>query len=146
MDYRKTYAWLMRERWIERRIRRLSIRRAELLSCLTSASAGYDQPRVQHSRRDKMAAVMAEVDALDREIEELLLKKADVVVEIGAAIELLEDENEKDVLTRFFVERKPMKDIAVEISYSLSRTYAFRDNGVRNLGKELQEKKEKEMC
>ena len=93
-----------------------------------------------------MAAVMAEADALDREIEELLLKKADVVVEIGAAIELLEDENEKDVLTRFFVERKPMKDIAVEISYSLSRTYAFRDNGVRNLGKELQEKKEKEMC
>ena len=145
MDYRKTYNWLMRERWIERKIRRLLIRREELLSCLVSSPVSYDQPRVQRSYRDRMAAVMAEADGLERQVEELRMKKAEVVTEIGKAIELLENENEKDVLSRFFVERKPMKEIAEEIHYSLSRAYAFRDNGVRNLGKELQEKKEKEI-
>lgn len=123
----------MRERRIEKRIRRLMIRREELMSCLYPGSMRYDVDRVQESPDDRMAAVFAEVDDLDRKIGALLVEKATAVIEVGHAIETLEDENEKDVLSMFFIERRSTSEIAEEKHYSVRQIQRLRKRGVEKM-------------
>ena len=84
-----------------------------------------------------MSDVMARVDELDRELEQLRREKASLIIEIGDAIEKLEDDNEKTVLTEFYIARAPMTEVADAINYSVRRAYDFRKRGVIHLGEVL---------
>ena len=84
-----------------------------------------------------MADVIARVDELDREIEQLRREKASLVIVISDAIEKLEDDNEKTVLTEFYIARAPMTQAADAINYSVRRAYDFRKRGVVHLGEVL---------
>ena len=77
---------------------------------------------------------MAKVDELDHQIEELMQEKAMLVIEIGEAIEQLPDDNEKTVLTEFYIGRVSMEKVAALINYSPRRAYYFRKQGVIHLG------------
>jgi len=127
----------MRDRHLDSRIRRLKIRRMELMSCLEPGSMRYDQDRVQTSPKDTVATIFAEVDVLDREIEALQEQRAATVIEVSNAIEQMEDDREKTVLAMFFLERRRMEEIASEMHYSMQHAYRLRVKGIEHLGEKM---------
>ena len=127
MTLDETYDFLMQIRRKGIIIRRKETQRDELRACLLPGAIRYDRDRVQSTPTDKMADVIARVDELDREIEQLRREKATLVIEISDAIEKLEDDNEKTVLT----------ELADAINYSVRRAYHFRKMGVTHLGEVL---------
>lgn len=137
MDLNETYDFLMQIRRKEIIIRRKETQRDELRACLLPGAVRYDRDKVQSTPTDKMSDVMARVDELDREIEQLRREKATLVIEISDAIEKLEDDNEKTVLTEFYIARAPMTQAADAINYSVRRAYDFRERGVIHLGEVL---------
>lgn len=137
MDLQETYDYLTRIRKTEYAIKRKQLQREELKSCLLPNGIQYDLDKVQTSPKDKVSEIMARVDELDRQIEELMQKKALLVIEIGEAIEQLPDGNEKTVLTGFYIGRMPMEKVAALIDYSLRRAYYFRKQGAIHLGELL---------
>lgn len=137
MDLNETYDFLMQIRRKEIIIRRKETQRDELRACLLPGAIRYDRDKVQSTPTDKMSDVMARVDELDREIEQLRREKASLIIEIGDAIEKLEDDNEKTVLTEFYIARAPMTQAADAINYSVRRAYDFRKRGVIHLGEVL---------
>lgn len=118
-------------------IQRKQLRAAELRSCLLPSGIRYDLDKVQTSPEDKLSKIMGKVDELDRQIAELMQEKALLVIEIGEAIERLTDDNEKTVLTEFYIGRVPMTQVAELINYSPRRAYYFRKQGVIHLGEVL---------
>lgn len=137
MELNATYDFLMQVRRKETVIRRKEALRDELVACLGPRGARFDQNGVRHSGGNMMEKVMARVADLDTEIEQLKREKASLAIVISDAIEKLEDENEKTVLTEFYIARAPMTVVANSINYSTRRAYDFRRAGVAKLGEVL---------
>lgn len=137
MELNEIYDFLMQIRRKEIIIRRKEMQRDELRACLLPGAIRYDRDRVQSTPTDKMADVIARVDELDREVEQLKHEKAQLILEISNAIEKLEDDTEKVVLTEFYIARAPMSQVAETIHYSIRRAYHFRKTGVTHLGEVL---------
>lgn len=137
MTLNETYDFLMQIRRKEIIIRRKETQRDELRACLLPGAIRYDREKVQSAPTDKMADVIARVNELGREIEQLRREKASLVIVISDAIEKLEDDNEKTVLTEFYIARAPMTQAADAINYSVRRAYDFRKRGVVHLGEVL---------
>lgn len=136
-ELNEAYNYLMQIRKAESQIKRLEMKARELRSCLLPGAIRYDKDRVQSTPEDKLLEIMAEVDECERKAEAKRVEKARLVEEITGTIEMLEDENEKTVLTTFFVARESMSQAAEAISYSLRRAYYFRKQGMLHLGSML---------
>ena len=139
-----TAEFLLQVRELERTIWRLTLRRDELQSRLLPGAVRYDLDRVQTSPEDRFGAVAAAVADLDRKLQDLRVRKADLVIEVSEAIDELTDDREKTILTAYYVGRLPMTEIADRIGYSLQHTYRLRKAGVSHLAKD--EKHEKPIC
>lgn len=137
VDLQATYDYLMRIRKTEYAIKRKQLRCEELRSCLLPGAIRYDLDKAQTSPRDKIPEIMAKVDELEHQIEVLMQEKAMLIIEIGEAIEQLPDDNEKTVLTEFYIGRVSMEKVAALINYSPRRAYYFRKQGVIHLGEVL---------
>lgn len=142
MTLTETYEMLNRIRVLERRIRRLMIWRDELQASLLPGAVRYDTDPVQVSPEDHIGDIAARVADLDVEIKQLQRQKARLVYTIGDAIEGLDNEVEKTVLSAFYVGRMPMTDVAEIVHYGLSRTYDIRRAAVEHLGLMISEKSE----
>lgn len=134
MDLQSTFDYLMQIRKKEYAIKRKQLRCEELRSCLGARAIQYDRDRVQTSPVDKVSEIICKVADLEDQIEQLQEEKALLIIEIGDAIEQLEDDNEKTVLAEFYIGRVPMAQVAEIINYSIRRTYYFRKQGVLHLG------------
>lgn len=133
MTITDTHRYLLRIRELEWTIWRMCLRRDELQSCLLPAGVRYDKDVVQTSPEDKLGAIAGAVIELDQRIQKLQQQKARMVMEIGAAIEQLDDERERTILVAYYISRKSIKDIAKAITYSESHTYQLRRQGVQHL-------------
>lgn len=125
--------YLLQPRALDRMIWRLTLQRDELQSCLLPRAIRYDADKVQVSPEDAFSATAAAVADLDARIGELLRRKAELVQEVAGAIEQLEDDRERVVLTAYYVARLPMETIADRIGYSLPHTYRLRRRGAEHL-------------
>lgn len=137
MELQETYNYLMQIRKKEYAIKRKELRCEELRSCLGARAIRYDVDRVQSTPTDKVSEIITKVVDLEAQIEQLKEEKALLIIEIGDAIEQLEDDNEKTVLAEFYIGRVPMAQVAEIINYSIRRTYYFRKQGVIHLGEVL---------
>ena len=108
MDLQSTFDYLMQIRKKEYAIKRKQLRCEELRSCLGARAIQYDRDRVQTSPVDKVSEIICKVADLEDQIEQLQEEKALLIIEIGDAIEQLEDDNEKTVLAEFYIGRVPM--------------------------------------
>ena len=133
-------AFLLQIRVLERTIWRLTMKRDELQSCLLPPAIRYDKDNVQVSPEDRLAEIAAAVLDLDRKLRELMERKARLVLTISAAIDQLEDDREKTILTAYYVGRVSMSEIADRIGYSLQHTYRLRKSGIQHLKVENNEK------
>jgi DNA-directed RNA polymerase specialized sigma subunit len=121
------------------RIRRLMLWRAELESSALPGAIRYDGDPVQTSPEDRMSGILAKVADLDAVIKELLQEKARAVLDIGEAIERLEDETQKTVLAAFYIGRLSMDDVAEMICYSRRQAYRIRREAVEKMAQMAQE-------
>lgn len=137
MEIQNVYDYLMQIRKKEYAIKRKMLKCEELRSCLGARAIRYDKDRVQTSPVDKVGEIITKVVDLEAQIEQLKEEKAILIIEISDAIEQLEDDNEKIVLTEFYIGRVPMDEVAEIIDYSIRRTYYFRKQGVIHLGEIL---------
>lgn len=137
MELVETFDYLMQVRKKDNAIRRMTMKCEELRSCLLPGAIRYDKDRVQSSPEDKVSEILCKVADLEAQIEQFQQEKAMLIIEIGDAIELLEDDNEKTVLTEFYIGRVPMSRVANDVSYSIQHAYRLRKRGVQHLGEVL---------
>ena len=126
----EAYTYLRSCQRMDQKIRRLSLQHDELQAALLPQGIRYDVDRVQTSPQDKLPEVAAMVVDLEKEIEDLQERKAQRLKEIMEIINSLEDEDQKTVLTCFFIGRLPMSDIAVQLHYHRSQVYRIRDDAL----------------
>jgi DNA-directed RNA polymerase specialized sigma subunit len=132
-ELKETYDRLLLPRRLADDIHRLDLRREELITKLLPKAITYDTDRVQTTPEDRVAVVMAEVDELDRKIEELKRQRFEAIQEIAREIDLLEDSRERAILDAYYLSGKSMESIAEHAHYSLSHTYALRRHGIQNI-------------
>ena len=133
MTIPEVYTFLTAPRSKERAIQRLQMMVAELNSCLLPPGLRYDRDVVQTSTDDRIAAIVAKIDDLERRIIQLRKEKAKAILDIDRALDRLEDEREQTILMAFYVGRVPMSEVADMINYSIDRTYQLRRSGIQHL-------------
>lgn len=138
--------FLLQIRVLERTIWRLTMKRDELQSCLLPSAIRYDLDKVQTSPEDRLAEIAGEVLEIERKLRTLRERKACLVIEISAAIDRLEDDREKTILTAYYIGRHSMTDIADVIGYSLPHTYRLRRSGVQHVEDLKDDKNDKAIC
>ena len=135
----EAYLWAYDRLLLPRRLAddicRLGLRREELITKLLPKAITYDTDRVQTTLEDRVAVVMAEVDELDRKIEELKRQRFEAIREIAGEIDRLEDSRERIILDAYYLSGEPMESIAAYLNYSLSHVYRLRDSGVEKMRK-----------
>ena len=133
MTLNATYDFLMQVRRKEIVIRRKEALRDELVACLGPRGARFDQNGVRHSGGNMTEKVMARVADLDTEIEQLKREKVLSIFETSDAIERLDNDKEKAVLTAFYIKAVPMDVVAKMVCYSVRHAYLLRKRGVEYL-------------
>ena len=133
----ETLAYINRVRVLERQILRKVLQRDELQSCLLPRAIRYDQDKIQSSPEDVQPEIAAAIIDLEREIEQLRNEKGRLISEISHAIDLLDDDTEKLVLTAYYICRRPIRRIAGDIHYSRSQTYNYFRAGLQHLSERL---------
>ena len=108
-----------RPRRIASGIRQREMQIEELKGSLLPHGIRYDGDKVQTSPDDMLSRVMARIDELEREIEEMRKARADALVDVGRAIEQVRDPLTAEIMTEFFVNDKKAADIAEERNYTM---------------------------
>lgn len=129
------YDYMMQVRRLDLQIRRIGLQIQELESCLLPQGIRYDKDKVQTSPEDQLSRIVAKASDLRRKQQRLIRKKGRLVIEISENIERLSDENEKTVLTAYFLSRMQMTDIAAMIGYSTRQTYNIRQKGLQKIAR-----------
>ena len=80
-----------------------------------------------------MSKIFAEIDETERLIMEKSLERACMVSEIAEAIELIDNELQKNILTEFFISKKSIIKIAEEMNYDRTWINKLKKEGVRNI-------------
>ena len=138
-EYIRVRAFLQQARMKDSAIKRKQLQIRELESCLLPGAIRYDVDRVQSSPSDPMSRIMAEIDDLEHQIEQLKIEKAEAVTEVSRMIDKLEDETEKTVLADYFIGRAPMTEVADIIGYGVRQTFRIRKRGIENMAELLKD-------
>jgi hypothetical protein len=133
MELNEGYRWLSRPRAVDSKIRRLESKIEELRTCLEPNAIRYDVEKVNSSPDDMTSKIFAEIDETERLIMEKSLERACMVSEIAEAIELIDNELQKTILTEFFISKRPTREISKELNYDLSWVNKQRKEGVRKI-------------
>lgn len=133
MTTREAYDFLNSVRRTEIAILKLQLQHDELQSCLLPKAITYDGDRVQTSPEDKMSELAGKVVDMEKQIAQLRLQKAKLIVDINAAIRLLDNDVEQVILLGFYVGRLPATKIAEIVHYSVPGIYKVKRRAVVHL-------------
>lgn len=131
--YVEMYEHLMLVRRINRRIWIAQLERDELQSCLLPSAITYDKDAVQTSPGDRMGDIAGEVLDMEKKLQALQRRKATAFIQLRREIELLDNEDQRDILVAFFLAHRPMRAIADAQHLSLSSVYRIRKDAIQNL-------------
>ena len=131
------YALLYEPRRIDQQIGRINAKIRSLRDSLALSGVRYDTDRVQSSPSDRMSAVIAETDALERKRDALIGSRMRAMEEIEEAIDRLEDDSEKTVLYMQYIGCESMDEIAEKLHYSRRSAYRLRAQALRSLDRQV---------
>ncbi len=137
MDLTSVYRFLEKPQSIDHEILRIRQKIAALRGCLLPQGIRYDLDKVQTSPEDRMSRINAEIADLNARIDALLDDKAEAVRRISLAIESLDDDRERNVLSLYYVGRKTMREIERELHYSKRWTIKLKRAGVTKLSQRV---------
>ncbi|MGN0378528.1 MAG: hypothetical protein ACI4EU_02960 [Butyrivibrio sp.] len=105
---------------------------AELRSLSMSISAIQTGERVQTSPEpDRIGSNLAKIDELERKTDELIddyVNKRDLII---SQIDGIDNELFYDILFSRYIEKKPIEEIAVKISYSYRNTKRLHNRALK---------------
>ena len=133
MTYNEVYTYLMQVRLIDKRIWLAQIEHDEMQTCLLPSAITYDKDVVQTSPEDKMSGIAGKVFDMERKISRLKTQKAHLIITIKSQISQLPDEDQRIVLTAFFLCRQPMRQIAENTNRSISGVYTIRRKAIQSM-------------
>lgn len=138
-DLTEAYRFMQQNLILDYKIRRKKMQAAELRACLLPGAIRYDLDKVQTSPEDQMSIIVAELNAVEKEIEELNQKRAEWVLIAMKLIESLDtaDEREKTVLSEFYISKVPMCCIMDDMHVSKSAAYRFRKSGMKKISEKI---------
>lgn len=120
---------------LDREVAYMRQRADALKACLYPSGIRYDGVKVQTSPSgDSMAEVIAEIDEIERVIEhKATIERAELVRELEAAFDTLDDMNQKTALIGYYCANKRVYKIADEMHYSRSKVYDCIQKGTAAL-------------
>ena len=139
-DYRRGRDHLKSVRVFDLRLKRLISKKRALEQSLYPGAIRYDLEKVQSSKEDKYPEIIAEINRLENLIETVIKARFKKIQEISKDIDSLYDEDEKTVLTYYFVEHKSVTEISSDLGYSDQGIYGIMRRGCININKELERK------
>lgn len=107
--------------------------RAEKLSGMMPGAIRYDVPRVQSSPADRMSQASAEVDIIEREIEQLKNDLREQRREIADTAGSLECKDGTEVIIRRYIDGLQWKDVARAMHKSQSTVFRIHREAVDEL-------------
>lgn len=113
-----TRSFLESARKYESDARRYRMEIEVLRASLHPSAMRYDIPKVQTSPEDVIAKVEARIDELERKIERAELLKAAAIVDIGKAIDEVQERRTAEIMTEYFIQCKSSKEIGAERGYT----------------------------
>lgn len=129
----KVYEFLAAPKETAAKIRRKRRQRAEKLAGMLPGAIRYDLPRVQSSPSDRMSQSAAEVDELDREIEELKALKRQQRQAIIDVAESLENEDAGRCIVLHYVDGLKWADVARAVHRSESTVFRWQREAVQDI-------------
>lgn len=108
------------------KIKQLEARIRALEYSLLPSGIRYDQDKVQTSPDDQTSKVMARIDEIERQIEDLKEQIPKQTDAIRKACDQLESEEERTVIVMYYIGGFHMDEIAEAINYSLRTAYRIR--------------------
>ena len=133
MTTREAYDFLNSVRRTEIEILKMQLKHDELQSCLLPKAITYDGDRVQMTPEDRMGEIAAQVADLEKQIAALKCRKAELIVEVNAAIVKLDSDVEQLVLLGFYVGRMPGPKVAEIVHYTTRGVYKVKHRAVVHL-------------
>lgn len=133
MTYSEVYTYLMQVRLIDKRIWLAQIEHAEMESCLLPSAITYDKDVVQVSPSDKMSDIAGRVLDMERKITWMKNRKATLIVQIRQQISEIDDEDQRIILSAFFLCRQSMRQIAENTNRSISGVYTIRRKAIQSM-------------
>lgn len=133
MTYNEVYTYLMQVRLIDKRIWLAQIEHDEMQTCLLPSAITYDKDVVQTSPEDKMSSIAGKVIDMEKKIVRLRNRKAQLIITIKSQISEIEDEDQRIVLSAFFLCRQPMRQIAENTNRSISGVYTIRRKAIQSM-------------
>lgn len=116
---------------------RLKSKHDELESCLLPAAIRYDKDKVQTSPDDTISRIIAEINALELEMNKIQMLKSKQIEKIDKSVNALESDEIRTALTMRFMNRKPVSEIAEAMGYAESTIYKFMNQGGEQIAKSI---------
>lgn len=119
---------------LEQKIRRAEIELEEFYSLIGGLTAiRYDKDRVQTSLEDVLSKNMAQLDEMQRRLNELRSQVPVVMESVTGLINKLEDEKGKTILYYRFISNVKFDVIANKMGYSRQNIYRIYGESIKNL-------------
>ncbi|MCD8325896.1 MAG: hypothetical protein LUC90_04180 [Lachnospiraceae bacterium] len=135
----KVIDFLRRPKEIESVIWRKEETIAELKSCLLPQSAKYREGGSTSLSTDRTGDIMAKVDGIEAELEQLKKKRAAAILDIYQTVEMLENETERKVITAIYIKGVTHSKAAEETGYSLRHVDRIQKKGLEHLEEIIEE-------
>lgn len=133
MEYKQGVRWLTRVRALERKIQEEKYMIEALYTCVGLQGISYDKVSVMTSPENKFEKVMAQIDEHKTKLEELQIKKANVIIEISESINNLGECPERTILFGYYIGGVDMEKLSDDLGYALSWCYKLRRKGIEAL-------------
>ena len=133
MKYEEGKKWLTRVRTIDMTIKEKMIQIEALYTCVGLQGISYDKISVVSSPDNKFERVIADITQLKEEVENLQLKKAQIIREISAKLNSLGECPERTILFGFYIGGREMDKLSEDLGYEISWCYRLRRKGIEAL-------------
>ena len=133
MEYKQGVKYLTRVRALERKIQEEKYLIEALYTCIGLQGISYDKVSVMTSPENKFEKVMAQIDEHKTKLEELQIKKANVIIEISESINNLGECPERTILFGYYIGGVDMEKLSDDLGYALSWCYKLRRKGIEAL-------------
>ena len=132
--------YLGRARTAMKRVEMLEERKANLRwLCTDTANHLRETPGNHGADLQKNERLIAEIDSVEREIEEARREAENLRNEIATMICRVRKPLTQRILMLYYLENKTWRDVAGLVKYGLTQTLRFRDNGYVEIEKMLEE-------
>lgn len=118
------------------RLRRRIHRKENEMRSLREAAEGMngignsDMPKPASPNLHRMESAVCKLVVLEEEVERITAELDSLMLEMQTAIQQVQDEDTRDLLTKRYLEFKPWKIIMREMNYSESSCYRLHRHGL----------------